>query len=134
MMASQFTRQQRRQLQRLSGEIDRLINADRSFFQRRPERAHRIRRAFAPEVAVLALLYRQIEDLPPHLAWFVAVRQMVPGTRARTFFVHPRGLDTDLPEETAAAVFEATLGGRALAERLNESGLVAVIPAAGGGQ
>jgi hypothetical protein len=34
--------------------------------------------------------------------------------RTRTFFVHPRELDTDLPEEVAAAVFEATLGGRAL--------------------
>ena|SRR5688572_614716 len=133
---AELTRQQRRQLQRLSDEIDRLTDADRNFFKRRPERAHRIRRAFGAEIAASALMDQRSLDLPPHLAWFVAVKQLEPGARVRTFFVYAREIDTDLPEEVAAAVFEATLGGWTLEEglkkSLNEGGLIAAVAVAGG--
>jgi len=44
-MTIQLTRTQRRQMQKLADRVDRVTQADRLFFERRPERQHRVRLA-----------------------------------------------------------------------------------------
>ena len=106
-MSADLTRAERRRLQRLSDTIDKLIDTDRRFFERRPERSHRVRRAFAEEVAAGEIVLGQRRELPPHGAWFVAIRQIQPGVRVRAFFIAGRGLETDLSEAQAVGIFEA---------------------------
>ena len=41
----QITRAQRRKMQKLADRVDRVTQADRLFFERRPDRQHRVRLA-----------------------------------------------------------------------------------------
>ena len=75
-MTIDLTRAERRRLQRLCDTIDKLIDTDRRFFERRPDRSHRVRRAFAEEIAAGEIVLGQRRELPPYGAWFVAIRQI----------------------------------------------------------
>src|SRR3954447_14278803 len=57
--------------------IERTSKLDRAWFRLHPERAHRVRRATAPE--------RQ-NDGPPGCLLFTVVKQVVPGLRMRAGF------------------------------------------------
>src|SRR3954447_10736325 len=57
--------------------IERTSELDRAWFRLHPERAHRVRRATAPE--------RQNEK-PPGCSLFIVVKQVVPGLRMRAGF------------------------------------------------
>lgn len=107
-MIALLTRQQQRRLKRLCDEVDRLIETDRRFLERWPERGYRVRRAFAAESKINALVDGL--DSPPLLpggwARFVAVRQFVPGARGRLFADARTDRETDASEEEARAVYE----------------------------
>lgn len=96
--SEKFTRQWRRALERLTPKIDRVTAADRKFFERHPDRSHRLRLAAEAEAEIAQLGAE--ETLPAGIRWFVAVRQVAPGMRLRAF-----GAETDADEATCAEVF-----------------------------
>ncbi len=100
-------RQRRRQIKRLSDELDTLLNADRNFFERRPDRSYRIRRCFRPEIEINGLISPEMRELEPGMAWFTLVRQVAPGARMRIFIRGPRDAETDLPEAAVADLWNA---------------------------
>jgi hypothetical protein len=103
----ELSRAERRRLQRLCNKIDKLIDTDRRFFERRPDRSHRVRRAFGEEIAAAEIVLGQRCELPPHGVWFVAVKQIRSGARVRAFFIAASDAETDLSEVQAGAIFEA---------------------------
>lgn len=106
MQAIELTRAQRRRLEETGAELDRVCASDRRFFERRPERQHRIRRASRVEIE-----HREIiagGSAPPFgMAVFVAVRNVTPGFRLRSHFIAGADADTDLPEDLAQTIFDA---------------------------
>ena len=50
MSTIQLTRAQRRQMQKLANQVDRVTQADRLFFERFPNRMHRVRLASRAEI------------------------------------------------------------------------------------
>ena len=102
-----LSRDQRRKLQRLSERIDRkILSADRAFFERFPNRSHRVRLASQLELQANKLLNPTSPEPPDGYAAYVAVRQLRPGIRMRGFFIDPSGGDTDLSEDEAHALYE----------------------------
>jgi hypothetical protein len=98
-----LTRQGRRRLGRLMD--------DRRFFERHPNRTHRVRLASRVEVETQALL-KGVDLTPaPGSSYYVAVRQEVPGLRLRLLFATDAGNETDVSEEEARFVFEWFSGG-----------------------
>jgi hypothetical protein len=77
------------------------MKEDSQFFETNPHRSHRVRRAI-PHESMLMLS----EPLAPGQAWFVAIRQVRPGTRLRLGFSARADLPTDVDEELARAGFE----------------------------
>jgi len=102
-----MTAAQRRRVEALNEQIDKICQADRLFFERHPERRHRVRLASRSEVEQLAVLGATV--CPPGFRVYVAVRNVVSGVRFRTFRCAPVGMETDISEEGAAAIFEATV-------------------------
>lgn len=96
-MPVKLTRSQRRRLTRLTNEVDRLIEADRRFFERRPDRSYRVRRAFHPEIEVDALLKGRATARPRNgSAVFTLVQQIEPGVRFRFLTRGPADAEPDL--------------------------------------
>lgn len=58
---------------------------DRRWFERNPNRSHRIRRAYAGEMETLGFDPTAAEKLPEGSARFAVVRQIQPGARMRRF-------------------------------------------------
>jgi hypothetical protein len=71
---------------------------DQAFFERWPDRSHRVRRAFAGEAAGVSAR--------PGRRLFVAVRQVRIGVRLRLIFEGRPDGETDLPESAARECFE----------------------------
>jgi hypothetical protein len=116
MSASSLPRQQQRRLKRLCADVDRLIETDRRFFRRRPDRAHRVRRSFPAEIDVAAILGIVENPLPDGQVWFTAVRQILPGFRHRYFFFSGSEHEPDLfPEEVCCRLFEEVVDACAAA-------------------
>jgi hypothetical protein len=104
-----LTRPQRRRLERVVAEVDQHLDTDRRFFERRPDRQHRVRRAFAAEIAVFEIVEDIHLETPAGHVWFVAVKHIAPSVRARALFTTRASAETDLNEATAAALFRAVL-------------------------
>lgn len=106
-VAKTLTHEQRKRLDETAEELDRVCASDRRFFERRPERQHRIRPASRVEIE-----HRDIVlggSRPPNgWAEFIAVRNVVPGLRLRSHFVAGANVDTDVPEDVAKTIFDAT--------------------------
>ncbi len=79
----------------LQGEIasERVAKSDRKFFERRPHRKVRLRRAFKEEIAVIP------EPLPDGFRWFAVVHHAAPGVRVRQFFAASSNIDADMLNE-----------------------------------
>jgi hypothetical protein len=63
----------------VSPEYDRVIESDRRFFARWPQRQMRFRRAHRDETVLCPWI-------PPNLKWFALVRQIRDGIRLRSFY------------------------------------------------
>ncbi len=111
----------RRRLQRLTNEIDKLIDTDRNFFLRRPDRSYRIRRAFRQEIEANALVGEIPTQPGAGLAYFVLVRQIAPGNRLRCFIQGPADADTDIPEAAVRELYEAKVRTLPNARRVEQA-------------
>lgn len=100
------TRTQRRQLQKLADRVDRVTQSDRRFFERFPNRQHRVRLASQAEIEQNTVLIGAEMVLPPWQQHFVAVKNVAPGMRMRLTVVGPTDAETDLDEETARIIYE----------------------------
>jgi hypothetical protein len=101
------TRTQRRQMQKLSNGVDRVTHADRLFFERHPDRKHRLRLASRAEIEQEELLRGAVLWAPPPCRIFAAVRNVAPGVRLKLMIRGVEDAETDLDEATALAIFEA---------------------------
>jgi hypothetical protein len=107
MSTIQLSRAQRREMRKLAEQVDRVAQTDARFFERFPNRKHRVRLASQAELGQYKIIDGGPVFLPPGCRFFVAVRNVAPGARLRLFV---RGLEfseTDLSEEMALAVFES---------------------------
>jgi hypothetical protein len=105
-MTVQLTRAQRRQMQRLTDRVDRVTQADRLFFERRPDRKHRVRLASQAEIGQQEILEGKPLFMPPGCHIFTVVRNIAPGVRLRLFTYGLEHSETDLSEATTRAIFE----------------------------
>ena len=103
-------------LQPLAELMDGELDADRQWFKRRPNRTHRLRRAFAMEARfhkAMDTAQKGVADPLWELQPLVAVKQVEPGIRVRLFFFYPDSVDTrgipKSPERESEALFETVL-------------------------
>lgn len=92
---------------KLADRVDRITQGDRRFFERFPDRRHRVRLASAAELQQYELLEGAPLAIPPGFKAFVVIRNVFPGARMRLFMVAPEGRETDVCEATAQSIFEA---------------------------
>ena len=90
---------------KLADRVDRMTQADRAFFERRPDRQHRVRLAHSAEIEQHEILDGPIAA-PTGCPVFVAVKNIAPGHRLRVFVLGIEGGETDLNEEEACAIYE----------------------------
>jgi hypothetical protein len=105
--AMNLTRTQQRQMQKIADRVDRVTQADRRFFERRPDRKHRVRLSSQAEIEQFAILVGQPVSPAPGFRLFAIVRNIAPGLRLRLYTCAMEGAETDLLEATAAAIYEA---------------------------
>jgi hypothetical protein len=108
-----LTPEQRRSMDLLGVEIDRITQADRKFFERFAQQRHLIRLATRAEIEQMAIIHCQDQTLPIGFRHHVAVRNVAPGLRLRIFIIGCEGNDTDLSEMEACAIFDAHAGDKA---------------------
>jgi hypothetical protein len=106
-MSINLTRTQRRQMRGLADRVDRASQSDRRFFERFPNRQHRIRLASRAEIEQEELLRGAVLWAPPPCRIFAAVRNVAPGVRLKLMIRGVEDAETDLDEATALAIFEA---------------------------
>jgi hypothetical protein len=97
------TTEQRQKMEKLVDRIDRVTQSDRLFFERRPDRQHRIRLASQAEIKEAEILEM---TAPAGVRLYIAVRNVKPGFRLRVYLTAREGMDTDVDEATARMVFE----------------------------
>lgn len=107
-MGSSFTRAERRRRigEMLAGGLDRSLEINRRFFDRFPDRRHRVRLATQSEVEGLVVAYgRKAGRLEPEERWFAVVRWLSDGAWLKAYIPAPAGEETDVPEAWAAALY-----------------------------
>jgi hypothetical protein len=102
-----LTPKQQREMQGLADNVDLVTQADRKFFERRPDRQHRVRLASQAEIGQQELLQGEPIETLPGCRIFTIVRNIAPGARLRLFTYGLEGAETDLSETIARAIFEA---------------------------
>ena len=101
-----ITKDQRRRLRKLAVRADPVWRADAEFFERRPDRMHRVRLADPDELAFQEILEgTEIETQSAGERYFVIVRLVVPGQRLRMFVMAQENTKTDMAEENARWCF-----------------------------
>lgn len=108
-MMADISRADRRRFDRLCEKNEPTLAADRRFFERRPDRAHRVRLASAAEVETLKLTGNGCEA-PAGYRWYAAIRHVVLDVRVRAFAIGREDLDTDVSEGIAASIYERASG------------------------
>lgn len=111
MSANPLPRDTQRQLKRLTFQNEPTISADARFFERRPDRSHRLRLSSVAEIGILRLLHPG-KLLTPGLRWYTAVRQVQKGFRIRVFSMGLPHLDCDETEEVCCWVYERNRNAR----------------------
>lgn len=102
-----LTRADRRRLARLQEAVDIIVEGDRRFFARHHDRNHRLRLAGRAEVDMLRHVHGPGEvELPAGERYYCVVRQVAPGCQVRHFAPNVEGIDCDVPESYAAALFD----------------------------
>jgi hypothetical protein len=103
-----LSRAQRRERKKLAARVEKITNADRNFFERFPQRQHRVRLAGRAEVEQDALLAGESpRRVPPDLSHYAIVKNVAPGLRLRLILIGDEGLDIDVSEQEARERFEA---------------------------
>lgn len=107
-----LSRAENRRLEALAPAHDRVLAADRDFFDKHPGRTYRLRRMSAPEIEARLILRGSGSVRPPDgYVLFVALKRITPSIRFRAFgAIIPHGGD-DLPEAICRAHFEAWTEG-----------------------
>jgi hypothetical protein len=95
-------------MQKLAGEVDRVTPAEDKFFERFPNRRHRVRLASDAEIAHHEILEGEPMWMPPGRRIFAVVRNIAPGVRLRIYIRGLEGSEIDLDEATARAIVEAS--------------------------
>ena len=107
-MGGSFARAQlrRRISDMLSGGLDRSLEIDRRFFERFPERRHRVRLATQSEVEGLAVAYgAKAARLQAGERWYAVVRWLSDGAWLKAYIPNRAGEETDVPEAWAALLY-----------------------------
>jgi hypothetical protein len=94
--------------QKLADRIDRVSQADRAFFKRRPDRVHRVRLASSAEIQQEELLSGFALTVPENCRIFTIVWQIASGVRLRVLVCGDEGAETDISEREARLAFEST--------------------------
>jgi hypothetical protein len=103
-----LSRAQRRQLKKLAARVDKIVDADRKFFERFPHRHYRVRFAGRAEIEHDALLAgKSPRRLPPDFRHYAIIKNVASGARLRLIVIGNEGWDTDLPEQEARKLYEA---------------------------
>ena len=105
MSNSTLSRPAQRRLKRLTLQNEPSIQADAKFFERRPDRNHRVRLASSAEVEIIGLMHPGTV-IAPGMRWYTAVRQIHPGIRCRVFTIDFADLDCDETEAVCRSVYE----------------------------
>ncbi len=115
--------QQRRQMRIAAERVDRVTQADRRFFERFPDRQHRVRLTSAAELEQQTILDGKPPFIPDGCRCFTLIRNIAPGARMRLFWTAPADAETDLSEEIARAIYEraATPQARRIAAQILEN-------------
>lgn len=83
------------------------MELDRRFYERHPDRRHRIRRATRTEIAAMSEVHGfGATALSPSDRWFVVTRLVAPGGWVKLFTVNKADSDTDVAEDLAASLFD----------------------------
>ena len=99
---------QRRELKKLGKQVKRALQSDKLFFERRPERMHRVRLSHSAEIRQNKIIAGAPLDAPPGFLWFTVVRKIAPVVRMRLFTtLNFADTETDLDEDTARELFES---------------------------
>jgi hypothetical protein len=98
-------RRRERQLRKLEASAARVTEADRLYFERFPQRNHRIRLAAAAEIEGLRIASGDPVAIPPGYALFMVVRKLAPGVQMWRFLLHvaDAAAEIDVMDETMAA-------------------------------
>jgi hypothetical protein len=91
--------------------MDRIRRADRRFFERHPDRLHRLRRAETAEVlhAAAGGWPAVLRGLPEGRAWFAVIQMdWLFERRGWAIVALPCETDTDIPEEACAELFDSS--------------------------
>ncbi|TIQ46731.1 hypothetical protein [Mesorhizobium sp.] len=81
-----------------------VLEADRRYFERFPDRQHRLRLGSRAEVHQLRILGR---CQPPEYRLYVAIKCVAPGVRMRRFFWCAEDVETEIDEARARDAYEA---------------------------
>jgi len=92
---------QRRELEKLGKQVKRALQSDKLFFERRPERMHRVRLSHSAEIRQNKIIAGAPLDAPPGFMWVTVVRKIAPVVRMRLFTQNFDEAETDLDEDTA---------------------------------
>ena len=107
MSRPELTRAQRRRMQKLADRIGLISEADRKYFERSPERRHRVRLADRVELEEEGLVHGHVRSEPPGRQLYTAVRNVRPGFRLRIVFLRPADRDRELFSEAKARAIYA---------------------------
>ena len=98
---------QLRETKKLGKQVKRALQSDKLFFERRPERMHRVRLSHSAEIRQNEIVARALLDAPSGFLWFTVVRKVTPVVRMRLFTLNFDNAETDLDEDTARQLFKS---------------------------
>ena len=107
MSRPELTRAQRRRMQKLVDRIGLISEADRKYFERFPQRRHRVRVTARVEFEAEELVHGRVRSVPAGRQLYTAVRNVRPGFRLRIVFLEPADLDPELFSEAKARAIYA---------------------------
>ena len=90
-------------LDQLQADVDLIIDSDAAFFTRHKDRRHRLRIAGRAEVEMLRAVHGEAEV---RLPFYCLIRCFAPGSQVRHYVPNRAGIDTDISEACAAALFD----------------------------
>jgi hypothetical protein len=94
-------------ISKLTRRLDLISEADRKYFERSPERRHRVRVTDRVELEEEQLLCGRIRSVPAGWQFYTAVRNVRPGLRSRIVFLAPADRDFELFSEAKARAIYA---------------------------
>ena len=106
MSEIKLSRAQRRQMQKLTDKIDRIVEADRLFFERFPDRQYRVRLTSRAEIDRQELIDGRPMTIPPGCRMFTVIRNIAPGFRLCLFIPNLEGAEHRPGRGRGARVFE----------------------------